>query len=140
MQRPALLIGAIYPIVGKPPVSGVIKELKLEPVPKGEAPLWQIVLIMENSGLMLYRPTGDLDLMDADGKVVESQKLAPFPVLPKRQQRFALPLKSALSPGRYTLRARIDVGSEIQEASAAVTAGPAPEPPAAANPPAEPDK
>jgi hypothetical protein len=58
----------------------------------------------------------------ASGKVLESVKLAAFPVLPKRQQRFLLPLKSDLSPGPYTLRARIDVGKEIQEASSVVRA------------------
>jgi hypothetical protein len=94
----------------------------LEQVSDGATVLWRAVVIMENTGLMLYRPTGDLDLLDADGKVVESQKLSPFPVLPKREQRFVLPLKAALTPGSYTLRAHIDVGAEVQEASVAVTA------------------
>jgi hypothetical protein len=77
---------------------------------------------MENSGLMLYRPSGTLDVIDAGGAVVDSQKLSPFPALPKRRQRYLLPLKGGLSPGSYTLRARVEVGNEIQEASAAVTA------------------
>jgi len=129
MMRTAVrMIETIYPIVGKVPVSGAIKELKLEQVSGGDAVLWRAVVIMENTGLMFYRPTGDLELVDADGKVVESQKLAPFPVLPERQQRFVLPLKSALTPGPYTLRARIDMGAEIQEASVAVTVDSPPQP------------
>jgi len=60
--------------------------------------------------------------VDSDGTVVESQKIASFPVLPMRLQRFQLPLKTSLNPGQYTLRARIDLGTEIQEASAVVTA------------------
>ena len=44
-----------------------------------------------------------------------------FPALPKRRQRYLLPLKSGLTPGLY-VRARIDVGNEIQEASASVKA------------------
>jgi hypothetical protein len=54
--------------------------------------------------------------------VIESQKLAPFPALPKRQQRYVLPLKSNLTAGQYTLKARIEVGGEIQEASVVVVA------------------
>jgi hypothetical protein len=33
-----------------------------------------------------------------------------------------LPLKTSLSPGAYTLRARIEVGHEIQQGSVTVTA------------------
>jgi hypothetical protein len=124
MRSAVRMIAAIYPIVGKPLVSGVIKELKLEQVPGDPNVGWRVVVIMENSGLMLYRPTGDVDVLDAGGKVVESQKVNALPVLPKRQQRFVLPLKTGLSAGTYTLRARIDLGSEIQEASTAVVAGP----------------
>jgi hypothetical protein len=116
------MIAAVYPIVGKPPVTGVIKELKLEPIPGGTTALWRAVVILENSGLMLYRPSGELQVVDPTGKVIESQKMPSFPVLPKREQRFLVPLKSDLSPGEYKLRARIDVGNEIQEASAVVRA------------------
>jgi hypothetical protein len=122
MRTAVRMIAAIYPVVGKPAVSGVIKDLKLEHVAKGDGVLWQAVVIMENSGLMLYRPAGDLELVDAHGKVRESVKMTSFPVLPKRLQRFLLPLKNDLSPGQFTLRARIDVGSEIQEASIVVAA------------------
>lgn len=122
MRTAVRMIAAIYPIVGELAVNGVIKELKLEQLPNGSAVLWQVVVIMENSGLMLYRPTGDVQVVDSTGKVIESQKLASFPVLPKREQRYLLPLKSDLSPGQYTLRARIEVGNEIQEASAVVHA------------------
>jgi hypothetical protein len=118
MRMAVRVIGAIYPIVGKPEIAGAIKDLKLEAVPNSSERLQRVVVVMENSGLMLYRPTGDVDLLDADGKVVESQKMAPFPVLPKRQQRFILPLKTVLAPGRYSLRLRVDMGKEIQETSA----------------------
>jgi hypothetical protein len=77
---------------------------------------------MQNSGLILYRPTGVLEVMDSSGKVIESQQLASFPALPARQQRYVLALKSELTPGPYTLKARIEVGAEIQEAEVAVVA------------------
>jgi hypothetical protein len=116
------MIASIYPTVGKPSVSGEIRDLKLEQMHDDAGISWRAVVVMENSGLMLYRPTGDVELVDAQGKVIESQKLAAFPALPGRKQRYLLPLKHSLSPGPYTLRARIDVGAERQEASVAVTA------------------
>jgi hypothetical protein len=129
MRTAVRMIAVFYVTIGKPVISGVIKDLKLEPVPNATGPLWRAVVIMENSGLMLYRPVGDLEISDASGNVIESKKLASFPVLPKRQQRFVLPLKGSLSPGPYTLKARIEVGGEIQEASVAVIAEAPPGPP-----------
>jgi len=122
MRTAVRLITVFYPTVGKPSIKGVIKELKLEQVAGVSGPVWRAVVIMENSGLILYRPVGELEVVDATGKVVEAQKLSSFPVLPMRLQRFLLPLKSSLTPGSYTLKARIEVGSEIQEASVAVSA------------------
>jgi hypothetical protein len=116
------LITVFYATVGQPTINGVIKELKLEHVPGTPNPLWRAVVVMENSGLMLYRPIGDVAVVDASGTVVETQKVPSFPVLPKRLQRFVLPLKTSLSPGPYTLRARIEVGGEIQQGSVAVNA------------------
>jgi len=141
MRTAVRMIAAVYPIVGKPPITGVIKDLKLEPVTSQSGTIWRAVVVMENSGLMLYRPSGSLDVVDSTGKVVESQKLASFPAFPKRQQRYVLALKTALIPDTYTLRASIEVGGEIQQASVAVKAE-APEPPAIAAPsaPEEPSK
>ena len=54
--------------------------------------------------------------------MVETSKFISLPVLPKRDQNFIFPLELT-GPGRYTLRARVDLGgSEIQEATALVTA------------------
>jgi len=122
MRTAVRLITVFYATVGKPPITGVIKDLKLEQIAGASEPRWRAVVVMENSGLMLYRPVGELAVVDATGKVLESQRVPSFPVLPKRLQRFVLPLKSSLSPGPYTLRARIEVGGEIQEASVAVIA------------------
>ena len=122
MHTAVRMIAVFYATVGKPAISGVIKELRLEPVAIPDGTVWRAVVIMENSGSVLYRPMGELEIVDSSGKVVESQKVTSFPVLPKRQQRYVLPLKSSLSPGPYTLKARIEVGGEIQEASVAVVA------------------
>ncbi len=135
MRTAVRMIAVFYVTVGKPAISGVIKDLKLEPVNNAGSPLWRAVVVMENSGMMLYRPAGEVEITDASGNVIESKKLASFPVLPKRQQRFVLPLKGSLSPGPYTLKARIEVGGEIQEASVAVVAEAPPELPAIAKEP-----
>jgi len=129
------LIAVFYPTVGKPAIHGEIKELKLEPVAVDSGVQWRAVVIMENSGLMMYRPVGSLEILDSAGKTVESQNLAPFPALPMRLQRYVLALKDSLAPGQYTMRARIDVGKEIQEASAVVTVQPPRDPAAPEVPP-----
>jgi hypothetical protein len=123
------VVSVIYPIVGKPPVAGEIAELKLEPTISGSATGWRGVVVMQNSGPMMYRPSGDLEVWGPDGNMVESLKMMSFPVLPRRNQRFLMPLKNNLAPGRYTLRAKVDIGPEIQEASAVVTAEPRHPPP-----------
>jgi hypothetical protein len=115
------MVATLYPIVGKPEIRGEIKDLKLEALPAGADSPFRVVVVMENSGRMLYRPTGDVDLLNADGKVVQSVQLTSFPALPQRQQRYLAPVRSGLAAGQYTLRARIEVGGEVQEASAAVT-------------------
>jgi hypothetical protein len=127
------MIAAIYPIVGKPAIAGEIKDLKLEQLAGPAGVAWRAVVVMENSGLMLYRPAGSVDVLDAQGTVVETGKLSSFPALPKRQQRYLLPLKSGLNAGSYTLRAHIEVGNEVQEASAVVNAE-APKPPTVQQP------
>ena len=134
MRTAVRLITVFYATVGKPQVTGVIKDLKLEQITGPLGPAWRAVVVMENSGLMLYRPVGDLAVVDSNGRVVETQKLPSFPVLPKRLQRFVLPLQGNLVPGAYTLRARIEVAGEIQQASVAVSVV---APPAVDVPPAQ---
>lgn len=116
------IIGSIYVVVGKPALEGTVKDLKLEYVPDPKSPGWRAVVTINNAGLMHFRPDGALDVLDQSGAVVESARFAPMPVLPKRDQNFLFPLKLA-ADGRYTLRARVDLGgSEIQEATANVVA------------------
>jgi len=117
------IVSAIYVVVGKPAAEGSLKDLKLEYVADPKQPGWRAVVVLANPGLMHYRPSGDLDVLDEAGKVVESAKFVPMPVLPKRDQRFLFPLKLAAGPGQYTLRARVDLGGgEILEATALVVA------------------
>lgn len=117
------IVAAIYVVVGKPAAQGSLKDLTLEYVADARQPGWRAVVVLANPGVTHYRPSGDLDVFDQSGKVVESVKFVPMPVLPGRDQRFLFPLKLASGPGKYTLRARVDLGdSEIQEATALVVA------------------
>jgi hypothetical protein len=117
------VVAAIYVVVGSPSIDGSVKDLTLEYVPDPKSPVWKATVVLANRGLMHYRPVGDLDVLDEKGTVVETQHFTPLPVLPRRDQNFVFPLKLAPGPGKYTLRARVDLGTnEIQEATAVVLA------------------
>jgi hypothetical protein len=117
------IVCAIYVVVGKPALEGSVKDLRLEAVADPKQPGWRAVVVFHNPGWMHYRPSGDLEVLNQSGEVMESVKFTPLPVLPKRDQSFFLPLKLAGGPGKYTLRARVDIGTnEIQEATANVVA------------------
>jgi hypothetical protein len=116
------IVGAIYVVVGQPALEGTVKDLKLEYVPDAAHSLWRAVVTINNAGLSHFRPVGDLDVLNENGMVVETVHFVPLPVLPKRDQNFLFPLKLT-AEGKYTLRARVDLGSnEIQEATARVVA------------------
>jgi len=117
------IVAAFYVVVGNPAVEGGLKEINLEYVADPKQPGWRAVVVMENRGLMHFRPAGELALLAPEGGVLETTSFQSIPVLPKREQRFLLPLKGPIAPGKYTLRARVDLGTrEIQEATAAVMA------------------
>jgi hypothetical protein len=117
------IVVAIYVVVGQPALAGTIKDLRLEYVADPKTPAWRAVVTLNNAGLMHFRPIGDLEVLNAEGAVVETVHFIPMPVLPMRDQNFLLPLKLAGGPGQYTLRARVDLGgNEIQEATALVVA------------------
>jgi hypothetical protein len=77
--------------------------------------------VLDNQGVMYFRPTGKLEVLDAAGKVVETADIPALPVLRERDQRFLFPLKTRLEAGHYKLRASVDIGTgEIQRGSADV--------------------
>lgn len=125
MRVAVRVVAAFYVVVGSPPIQGRLKEIKLEPVPpvkESEEGGWQAVVVLENGGLMYYRPKGKLEVLDAEGKAVETADFPSLPVLRQRDQRFLFPLKTHLEAGHYKLRARVDIGtSEIQEGSLEVS-------------------
>ena len=133
MRMAVRAVAALYVTVGTPPIHGRLKEIKLEPLSPGKDSKeegWQAVVVLENSGLMYFRPTGKLEVLDAEGKAVETADFPSLPVLRQRDQRFLFPLKTHLEVGHYKLRTRVDIGTgEIQEGSLDVSVEPTPEAP-----------
>jgi len=131
MRMAVRIVAAIYVAVGSPAVVGRLKAITLEPLPPAKESKesgWQAVVVLENQGRMYFRPTGKLEVLDAQGKAVETAEFPSLPVLRERDQRFIFPLKTKLEAGRYRLRAHVDIGTgEIQEGSADVSVD-APEP------------
>jgi hypothetical protein len=146
MHMAVRIVSAFYITIGAPPIVGGLKEIKLEavappPPPEPGSPEaaaakeikggWQAVVVLENQGKMHFRPTGKLEVVDAQGKAVESADFPSLAVLRERSQRVIFPLKTHLEPGHYTLRVSVDIGaSEIQQGTADVVVEAAP--PAAA--------
>ena len=151
MQMAVRIVGTFYIQVGSPPVLGTLKEIKLEALPPPapaegqpapappEGPAqpaakeakggWQAVVVLENSGKMHFRPTGKLEVLDAEGKAVETEDFPSLAVLRERSQRVIFPLKTHLEPGHYTLRVSVDIGTgEIQQGTADVVVEAAPPP------------
>jgi P pilus assembly chaperone PapD len=129
MRMAVRIVAAFYIQVGAPAVQGALKEIKLEAVPaeKDSAAGWQAVVVLQNQGKMYFRPTGKLEVLEADGKPVETADFASLPVLRERDQRFLFPLKTRLAPGQYKLRARVDIGnSEVQQGTVDVSVDPPP--------------
>ena len=131
MRMAVRIVSTIYVQVGAPPVSGGLKQLTLERIPgsKEADQAFQAVAVVENRGRMYFRPSGKLELQDDAGKVVSSFEFPSLPVLRERDQRILFPLKSALVPGKYQLRAQVDIGlKELQQGQVEIVI----DPPAAA--------
>ncbi len=144
MHMAVRIVSAFYVQVGKPAVVGSLKEIKLEAIPPPAAPAegtaatdakdpkevrgnWQAVVVLENSGQMYFRPAGKLEVLNAEGKTVETDDFPSMAVLRNRSQRIIFPLKTHLEPGHYTLKVNVDVGmSEIQQGTADVAVEAAP--------------
>lgn len=116
------VVAAFYVIVGQPNNDGQLTRVRLEYLPDPRQPGWRAVVSIQNRGLYYFRPTGKLEVLSQAGEVLQTADFIPMPVLPRRTQDYLFPLQ--LEPGgRYTLRARVDLGAhEIQEGSIAVVA------------------
>lgn len=114
------VVSALYITVGSPGIEAQFKDLRLVRGSGGDKTPWMGEVIIQNYSLTHFRPTGELCVLDGGGKIVESAPLKPLPALPKRQQRYLIPLTNDLPPGTYTLRARVDFGKNAIEEGTAV--------------------
>lgn len=108
-------VSVFYVTVGKPASKPMLKALSLKKLVGGT---WEATALFENQGLKTYRVNGFVEVRDSKGQKIERVEYATIPVLPQRQQRFLLPLKSALAPGEYELYTQADAGlPQVLEAS-----------------------
>jgi len=114
------VVSAFYVVVGTPGIEGEFKELKLVHSTEGDKPHWVGEVVLQNHSLTHFRPVGELSVLDGAGKVLESVALTPLPALPKREQRYIVPFTTDLAPGTYTLRARVDFGTNVIEEGTAI--------------------
>jgi hypothetical protein len=114
------VVAALYVTAGNPDIEAQFKELRLVRGAPGDAASWNGEVVLRNDGLTHFRPTGELALLDAAGKVLDSAPLTPFPTLPKREQRYLVRFTHELPPGSYTLRARLDFGKDVIEEGTAM--------------------
>jgi hypothetical protein len=117
------VVSAFYVVVGNPGIEGEFKELRLLHSTEGDKPHWVGEVVVQNRCLTHFRPIGELSVLDGDGKTVESVALTPLPALPNREQRYLVAFTTDFAPGAYTLRARVDFGTNvIEEGTAQVRA------------------
>lgn len=115
------VVSAFYVVAGNPGIEAQFKELRLVHSTDGDKPKWVGEVIVQNHCLTHFRPIGELSILDSGGNVVESVELTPLPVLPQRDQRYVVAFTTDLHPGVYTLRARVDFGTNvIEEGTASV--------------------
>jgi hypothetical protein len=105
------LVTAMYILKGDSVPNGIVRKVEVHVNGSNR----EAAISMENVGKVYFRPTGKVDLLTADGRVIESVPLRPIPVLPGRLQRLLVPLSSRYQPGQK-IRARFEIGNgEIQE-------------------------
>ena len=114
------VVSAFYVVVGNPGIEGQFKELRLVHSTDGDKPHWVGEVVVENHSLTHFRPVGELSVLDREGTLLESVALTPLPALPQREQRYIVSFTTDLAPGTYTLRARVDFGTNVIEEGTAV--------------------
>ncbi len=111
------VVSAFYARAGQTAVQGRIRSLRLE----GEGAARRAVLAVRNDSEFYFRPEGQVEVLAAGGDVLETLILPALPVLPKREQRFVLPLSPETGPAS-ALRVSVDLGlGEIQETTVQLT-------------------
>ncbi|HEY3444543.1 MAG TPA: hypothetical protein VGK29_27580 [Paludibaculum sp.] len=112
------IVAAIYVIVGTPKPEGEVSGLFYEPVPGSKDNMWRVVLVVRNRSDYHFRPSGTVELLSGSGATMELIQIPSFPTLPRREQRYVLPVTLPNPSDVRKLNAKVDLGNhEIQEAS-----------------------
>lgn len=115
------VVAVFYVVVGDPPVQGGLEELGLERVPGSNPPQWRAVLTVRNAGDRHFRPQGRLQVLGCSGELLEEISVPSFPALPKRNQRYLMPLQTASRDQICSVKAAVELGNdEILETQARV--------------------
>ncbi|HEY6148235.1 MAG TPA: hypothetical protein VIZ69_11075, partial [Thermoanaerobaculia bacterium] len=105
------LVTTIYATIGNPPIVAKIERLELAPAKTPGKSGLEIVTAFSNSGTTQYRVSGEVQVLDGEGKAVRRFEYKSFPVLPGVSRSAVFALDPPLPPGQYLLRAVIDTGA-----------------------------
>jgi len=115
------VVAAFYATQGTPAVEAEIAGVHLKSGSVSKDGGLSAVVALRNHANVHFRPAGNLQLLSADGKLMEDLAIPPVPVLPNRTQLVPVRLTKALAPGNYKLRVRLDLGMRaVQQATADV--------------------
>jgi len=115
------VVAVFYVVVGDPLVQGGLEELGLERVPGSSPAQWRAVLTLRNAGDRHFRPQGRLQVLGCSGEVLEEISLPSFPALPRRNQRYLMPLQTEARDRICSIKAAVELGNhEILETQARV--------------------
>jgi len=106
------MVTTLYATVGHPPIVARIKRLEMSPRKTGKKTIYEIVTEFANEGTTQYRVSGDVELLDSEGRSIQKLEYKSFPVLPGIAREAAFAVDAPLPPGQYLLRAIVDVGAK----------------------------
>jgi P pilus assembly chaperone PapD len=114
------MVTTLYAALGDPPIVAKIRRLEIEPQSREKKKSgYDVVTEFGNDGTTHYRVNGDLEIHDADGRLVKKFEYKSFPVLPGVPRVEVFRLDEPLPAGQYLVRAVVDVG--LKERLAAET-------------------
>lgn len=111
MRTNVRVIAAVFPVVGEAQAEGTIESIAASTAE-------QAVVTIANTGQRVFRALGTIEVLDGNGRVLQSRPLPTVPILPDRKQRLPVRYEAGELKKGQRLRVRVDLGAgEIQEAS-----------------------
>jgi hypothetical protein len=116
MRMAVRLVAAFYVKPGGVKPAPEFLDLSLERLDNSDRDQWGAIALFRNKGLVHFRSKGEIAVFDEAGTEIERLQMPSIPILPEREQRLPVPLKTSLAGKKGKVVARIDLGGEIQEA------------------------